>query len=119
MDRAPLISAGEGTFVGEMVTLAGGRNIAASSPVKYPVFSLEQLIAEDPEVILDGTDPLPVSPAELAAAWQALPGAAGLRALRTGRVVSVGQGSFFRPGPRIVDSLERLAQILHPEGAAR
>ena len=119
IDRAPLISAGAGTFVGEMVTLAGGRNIAGTSPIKYPVYSLEQLLAEDPAVIVDAADPGPVPEADLLRSWQALPGAAGLGALRAGRLVSVGQGSFFRPGPRIVDSLERLAAILHPGEGAR
>ena len=70
-------------------------------------------------MIVDAADPGPVPAAELLRSWQALPGAAGLRALRDGRLVSVGQGSFFRPGPRIVDSLERLAAILHPQGGAR
>jgi iron complex transport system substrate-binding protein len=119
IDRAPLISAGDGTFVGELLTLAGGRNIAGASPVKYPVFSLEQLLADDPEVILDAADPGPVSAAELLVRWRALPGTAALRAMRTGRMISVGQGSFFRPGPRIIDSLEQLAGILHPAEAAR
>ena len=119
IDRAPLISAGDGTFVGEMLKLAGGRNIAGASPIKYPVFSLERLLAEDPAVIVDAADPGPVSAAELRRSWEALPGAAGLGALRTGRLVSVGQGSFFRPGPRIMDSLERLAEVLHPQGAVR
>ncbi|MHB8836614.1 MAG: ABC transporter substrate-binding protein, partial [Candidatus Methylomirabilia bacterium] len=64
IDRAPLISAGDGTFVGELLALAGGRNIAGESPIKYPVFSLEQLLADDPEVILDAADPGPVSAAE-------------------------------------------------------
>jgi len=119
IDRAPLISAGDGTFVGELLTLAGGSNIAGASPIKYPVFSLEQLLADDPEVILDAADPGPVSAAELQVRWRSLPGAAALRAMRTGRMISVGQGSFFRPGPRIIDSLERLVEILHPEGAGR
>lgn len=114
IDRAPLISAGAGTFVGEMLTRAGGRNIAGASPIKYPVFSLERLVAEDPEVVIDAADPGPVAADALRASWLALPGAAGLRALRTGRLISVGQGDFFRPGPRIMDSLERLAEILHP-----
>jgi iron complex transport system substrate-binding protein len=119
IDRAPLISAGEGTFVGELLTLAGGRNIAAASPTKYPVFSFEQLLADDPAVILDASDPLPLSTAELQERWRVLPGATALRAMRTGRMISVGQGSFFRPGPRIIDSLERLAELLHPAEAAR
>ncbi len=119
IDRAPLISAGAGTFVGELLTLAGGRNIAGDSPIKYPVFSLERLLADDPEVILDAADPEPLSSAELISRWAALPGATALRAMRTGRMISVGQGSFFRPGPRIVDSLEQLAEMLHPAKAGR
>ena len=119
IDRAPLISAGDGTFVGELLTLAGGRNIAGASPIKYPVFSLERLLADDPEVILDAADPGPVSTTELQARWAALPGAAALSALRRGRMISVGQGSFFRPGPRIMDSLERLVDILHPTETPR
>lgn len=119
IDRAPLISAGDGTFVGELLTLAGGRNIAGASPIKYPVFSLEALLAEDPEVILDAADPGPVSTDELLTRWASLPGTAALKALRTRRMISVGQGSFFRPGPRIIDSLERLVEILHPTGTAR
>jgi len=119
IDRAPLISAGAGTFVGELLTLAGGRNIAGESPIKYPVFSLEQLLADDPEVILDAADPGVLSLPELQVRWSSLPGAAALRAMRTGRMISVGQGSFFRPGPRIIDSLEQLVEILHPAGAGR
>lgn len=119
IDRAPLISAGDGTFVGEMLTLAGGRNIAGASPIKYPVFSLERLLADDPEVILDAADPGPVSTADLQARWRSLPGTAALRAMRSGMMISVGQGSFFRPGPRIIDSLEQLAEILHPTGGRR
>jgi ABC-type hemin transport system substrate-binding protein len=60
-----------------------------------------------------------VSVTELEARWRSLPGTAALRAMRTGRMISVGQGSFFRPGPRIIDSLERLVEIFHPAGAAR
>jgi len=119
IDRAPLITAGDGTFVGELLTLAGGRNIAGESPIKYPVFSLERLLADDPEVILDAADPGPVGDAELRARWGSLPGTAALRAMRTGRMISVGQGSFFRPGPRIIDSLEKLVEILHPAGTGR
>lgn len=119
IDRAPLISAGDGTFVGELLSLAGGRNIVGATPIKYPVYSLEQLVAQDPELILDATDPGPVDTPRLIEQWRSLPGASGLSALRTGRMVSVGQGSFFRPGPRIIDSLERLAHMLHPAGVQR
>jgi ABC-type Fe3+-hydroxamate transport system substrate-binding protein len=47
--------------------------------------------------------------------WEWIPGAAGLRAVREGRVHEVGRGDFFRPGPRIMKSLEELAVMFHPE----
>ena len=110
----PLITAAGGTFVDELVTLAGGRNIVDSLAGKYPVFNMEQLIAADPEVIVSATGS-PVDGAEAAARWQDLPGGASLQAVKEGRVYELGEGAFFRPGPRIVDSLERLAAMLHPE----
>ncbi len=62
LDRAPLMTAAAGTFVDELVTLAGGLNVASSSPIKYPVFSIEQLLAADPAVILDAAEVRPIQP---------------------------------------------------------
>jgi len=114
LGRNPLITAAAGTFVDELITLAGGRNIVDSPTVKYPVFNMEQLVAADPAVIVSAIG----SPAEGAAAaarWQDLPGGSSLRAVKEKKVYELGEGDFFRPGPRIVDSIERLAAILHPE----
>jgi iron complex transport system substrate-binding protein len=119
LDRAPLITAGPGTFVDELVTLAGGRNVAAASPIRYPVFSIEQLLAADPRVILDAAEVRPIGPAEAAGLWRALPGAAALTAVREGRITEVNMGSFFRPGPRILDTLERMVELLHPGALPR
>lgn len=114
LDRNPLISAGEGTFVAELVTLAGGRNLASASAIRYPVVNMEQLLATDPEVIVDAAEAREISQSEAGSIWRAIPGAGGLRAVKNGRILEVGMGSFFRPGPRIVESLERLAAYLHP-----
>ncbi len=117
LERRPLLSASAGTFVAEMVEIAGGRNLAASSAVKYPAYSLERLAVEDPEVIVDAADPEPLPAGAARERWLELPGGQRLRAVRDGRLVSVGQSTFFRPGPRIAESLERLADILHGDGA--
>jgi iron complex transport system substrate-binding protein len=119
LDRAPLISAGAGTFVDELVTLAGGRNVVVGSPIRYPVFSVEQLLAADPAVILDAAEVRPIGPAEAAELWRAIPGAAALSAVRQGRITEVNMGSFFRPGPRVVETLERMAELFHPGALAR
>jgi iron complex transport system substrate-binding protein len=115
LDRNPLITAGKGTFVDELVTLAGGRNIVADSPVKYPVYSMEQLLAADPEVIVGAAGRPAESQGEAAARWRELPGGSGLGAVREEKVYELGEGDFFRPGPRIIGSLEKMAGILHPE----
>ena len=114
LDHSPLITAGEGTFVDELITLAGGRNVVRSPAVKYPVYSLEQLFSADPEVLLS-TAPVPADAPGGGDWWSGLPGGAGLKAVRNGTVYVLGTMDFFRPGPRIVDSLERMALILHPE----
>ncbi len=114
LGRNPLITAAAGTFVDELVTLAGGRNVVDSPTVKYPAFSLEQLVAADPAVIVSAVGS-PAEGAEAAARWQGLPGGSSLRAVKERKVYELGEGDFFRPGPRIVDSIERLAAILHPE----
>jgi iron complex transport system substrate-binding protein len=117
LDRNPLVTAGEGTFVAELVELAGGRNVVVASAIGYPVMNMEQLLAADPAVIVDAAEAREIPQAEAEALWRAIPGAAGLSAVRRGRILVTGMGSFFRPGPRVVESLERLAAYLHP-GAA-
>lgn len=76
---------------------------------------MEQLLAADPEVIVGAAGRPAKSQEEAAARWRELPGGSGLGAVRERRVYELGEGDFFRPGPRIIDSLEKMAGILHPE----
>ena len=94
--------------------MAGGRNVVDSPNFKYPVFSMEQLLSADPAVIVSAIGS-PAEGPEAAVRWQNLPGGSSLRVVREARVYELGEGDFFRPGPRIIDSIERLAAILHPE----
>jgi iron complex transport system substrate-binding protein len=114
LDTSPLMTAGKGTFIDELVGLAGGRNIVDSPAVKYPVFSAEQLLARDPQVIVEAAG-AGDGHTEAAVRWERLPGGGGLRAVRERRIYEIGEGDFFRPGPRVMGTLERLARILHPE----
>ncbi len=110
----PLMAAGN--WAPELVTLAGGRNLLGQSGAHSPWLELAELAAADPDVIVAlpcGFD-LARTRAELPPLaerpeWQAL------RAVREGRVyLTDGNQYFNRPGPRLVDSLEILAEILHP-----
>jgi len=111
----PLMAAGN--WMPELVAMAGGDNLFGRAGEHSPWMKFEELAAADPEVILicpcgfkiDRTlEEMPLLAQN--PAWK------GLQAVRSERVfVADGNQYFNRPGPRIVESLEILAEILHPE----
>ena len=116
----PLIAAGAGTYLDDLLRMAGGRNIVWERTGSYPRLNWEQVIARAPDVILladhrqDSERPATGSgavPPEWRA-WQAVP------AIRTGRVLAVPSNTILRPGPRLGDGLMRLARAIHPEACA-
>ena len=110
----PLMAAGN--WIPEMVDMAGGVNLFGIAGEHSPWMSWEELAAADPDIILVlpcGFD-IAQSRAEMRV-LAAMPGWAELRAVREGRVfLTDGNQYFNRPGPRLVESLEILAEILHP-----
>ncbi|MCY4065891.1 MAG: ABC transporter substrate-binding protein, partial [Rhodospirillaceae bacterium] len=110
----PLMAAGH--WMPELVDMAGGRNLFGAAGEPAPWIDWEDLRAADPDIVLV----LPCgfgierSMAEMPA-LTAQPGWPDLRAVRNGRVfVTDGNRYFNRPGPRLAESLEILAEILHP-----
>ncbi|HSR49270.1 MAG TPA: helical backbone metal receptor [Acidobacteriota bacterium] len=106
----PLRSAGPGTFIDQLIELAGGRNIAHDTLTNWPLMSLETVLERNPDVILT---PRQSSRQDLISGrrgqW------ASIKAVREGRVYLLDQDAFSRPGPRLIDVLELLAfDILHP-----
>jgi iron complex transport system substrate-binding protein len=110
----PLMAAGN--WVPELVELAAGVNLFGSAGRHSPWMTWEQLRAHDPDVIVAlpcGFD-LEKTHLEMAPLTR-LPGWAELRAVRSGRVFGTDGNQYFnRPGPRLVESLEILAELLHP-----
>lgn len=108
---------GAGNWIPELVQLAGGRPIFGKVGEHSGWLAWEDLRAADPEIIVllpCGFD-IERTRAELAPLQQR-PGWANLRAVRTGRVYATDGNQYFnRPGPRLVDSLEILAEIIHPD----
>jgi iron complex transport system substrate-binding protein len=107
-----IYTAGEGSSVASLISLAGGEPITGDRA--STAIQLEDLIAADPELILLGDaayDPT-VTPEAVAARE----GWSGMTAVRDGRiVVFLDDIVVTRPGPRIVDGLEALALAIHPE----
>ncbi len=110
----PLMAAGN--WVPELVALAGGVNLFGEAGKHSPWLTWEQLVGRDPDVVVI----LPCG-FDIARSRQELPVLtrkpewAALRAVRNGRVyLADGNQYFNRPGPRLVESLEILAELLHP-----
>ena len=111
----PLMAAGN--WMPELVEMAGGRNLFGEAGKHSPWMELDELVASDPDWIV--VTPCGFDIARARADLPALAKHAGwreLRAVREGRV-AIGDGNqyFNRPGPRLVESLEILAEIIHPE----
>ena len=110
----PLMAAGN--WVPELVEIAGGENLFGEAGRHSPWMSWEELVADDPDVIAImpcGFD-IQRTLAELAP-LTSRPEWPALRAVRTARVYATDGSQYFnRPGPRLVDSAEILAELLHP-----
>ncbi len=108
----PLMTAGPRTFVHDLLTLSGGRNIAADvvGPRDYPLFSLEAIVSTNPDVIISTNDAHgAVGDLKAKEGWKEL------KAVKAGRVYFLNGDLVYRPGPRLVDGLEVIARLLHPE----
>jgi iron complex transport system substrate-binding protein len=105
----PLIAAGERTFITELLTRAGSRNVAAGLKLTYPTMSREAVVSDDPDVIFVMSDVLS-TPEELVRMY---PEWKRLSAVRNGRVHRIDADIVSRPGPRAVDGLQILSTLIH------
>jgi len=108
---APIVSAGSNTFLHEIIERAGARNLAGDAG-GYPQFSREQVIGLSPEVIIITS----MARKEVFQtvrddwlSWKSIPAA------RSRRVYIQDSNFLDRPGPRLVDGLELLVKLIHPE----
>jgi iron complex transport system substrate-binding protein len=105
-----------GNWVPEMVQLAGGEDVLGKANAHSHWITWDDVAAADPDVVILVPCGFPldrvVAEAGSPAVW---PHLERLRACREGRVFAIdGHHLFNRPGPRLVDSLEVLAEMLHP-----
>lgn len=102
----PLSVAGPGSWVDEILSIAGGENVVRAGG-RYPTISVEQVITLAPDVILDMT----WGDSTLASSLSRY---ATVPAVRDGRVVRAGDPMLLRPGPRLGGAVVRIAALLHP-----
>ena len=107
----PIVSAGSHTFIDELISLAGGDNLAAGG-VAYPRFSREEVLDLAPDVIVITSMARHAVFEEVLSYWNQWP---GMPAVRDGRIHLQESNIFDRPTPRLVDGLETLSRVLHPD----
>ena len=109
----PLMAAGN--WMPELVEIAGGTNLFGRAGQHSPWLTWEALVAADPEVIIAMPCGFDLNKTIQEMHWlENLPGYEDLRAVRTGKVFPVDGNAYFnRPGPRLADSVEQLAQLIH------
>ncbi|MBL8063516.1 MAG: ABC transporter substrate-binding protein [Anaerolineales bacterium] len=102
---------GPGTFMDTMISLAGGVNIGGVLNDPYAQISAEEIVAQDPNIILLGDTLYGVTIESVGERT----GWADLTAVKEGTIFPFDDNLASRPGPRLVDGLEELVKILHPE----
>jgi iron complex transport system substrate-binding protein len=110
-DPSKPYTSGGGTFVDQLIQRAGGVNVFSQLKDQWPQVSLEQLLVDNPQIILLGDSAYGETPDKVIAR----PGWGSLQAIKNNQVFSFDDNLVSRPGPRLVDGLEALARMIHPE----
>lgn len=108
-----IYAVGRSSYLDELITLAGGTNVFRDTAVAYSKVSLEEILARDPDVIVDmshqegiGADDIRA----IQALWGRFP---SLRAVHTRDVHVVTEDIFVVPGPRVTAAVRDLARMIH------
>lgn len=106
----PMVAAGAGSYLDELLSLAGGINIADRTGGSWPRISIEFVVAMKPEVIMDGQ--MGTDPSMRSSFWSQY---ATIPAVRNHRVYGYPQDPTLHPGPRIGEALEIIAERIQPQ----
>jgi iron complex transport system substrate-binding protein len=110
----PFMSAGPGTFIDEIITLAGGENIFNDATTSWPVVSSEEIITKDPDVMLFPDTYMGAGLYDLSDV-PSRPGWSIITAVQNDAIYEIIEDTIVRSGPRVVDAIEAIAALIHPE----
>ncbi len=109
----PIVSANRQTFAADLIRRAGGILVTADNPVRYPLYAIERVIVDAPEVIIISSMSPNTNYQNFCKSWQRW---SSIPAVRQKRIHVIDSDMVDRPSPRIVDGLVRLAEFIHPQG---
>jgi iron complex transport system substrate-binding protein len=110
----PLICAGNNTFINELIKIVGGINIAAKAPIPYPILSREEVLKQSPDIIIAMDDVVK----DVNEMLHFFPEWKNLKAFKEKKVFIVDGDLLSRPGPRIIDGLEILDNIVRSRNSS-
>ena len=110
-DPTKIFTVGPGSYIADLIDIAGGVNIAAKATSAYPQLSAEEILRADPEVIVLAGADYAAKPDQVAAraGWSAI------SAVKNKRIASIAPNLINRPGPRVGEAADAYARIVHPE----
>jgi iron complex transport system substrate-binding protein len=112
----PIMSAGPGTFIDELITLAGGENIFNDATTSWPTASSEVIIEKNPDVMFFPDMYMGVGNFyETIENVASRPGWDTITAVKNNALYEINADIISRSGPRLVDALEDIAKMVHPE----
>jgi iron complex transport system substrate-binding protein len=110
-DPTKIFTVGPGSYIDDLIAIAGGQNIAARAASAYPQLSAEEVLRGDPEIIVLAAADYAAKPDQVAARS----GWAQVAAVKSNRVVTIAPNLINRPGPRVGEAAEAYARLVHPE----
>ncbi len=108
----PLMTVGAGSFHDQMIALAGGKNLAGDMSARYPQYSLEEVVKRAPDLILISTMDRSGQFEQQKARWMQWD---SIPAVANNRICFIDSDLIDRASPRIVEGLEEIARLIHPE----
>jgi iron complex transport system substrate-binding protein len=109
---APIMTVGRKTLADDLIRLAGGKSISENESVDYPLYNIETILSKVPEIIImssmDSNKDY-MNLVEKWGSWKSIP------AVRMNAIHVIDSNLVDRPTPRIVEGLEALAKMIHPE----
>jgi cobalamin transport system substrate-binding protein len=110
-DPAKIFTVGPGSYINDLIDIAGGANVAARAASAYPQLSAEEILRSDPEIIVLAAVAYSAKPGDIASrqGWSII------AAVKNNRIFTIDPNLINRPGPRVGEAAEAYAKLVHPE----
>jgi iron complex transport system substrate-binding protein len=112
INRSPIMTVNKNTFLNDLIRLAGGTNMTADEPITYPRISIEEVIRKKPDIIIISTMDMEAAGEKAREDWMKWK---SIPAVKNNQVYLIDSDTINRPSQRIVEGLEAMARLIHPE----